>query len=378
MARSICRTLIAFSLNNTAILHKPPISNSISVLLFSSSTPKKSKPAIPVVDYLTKQHQFSLEAASEAALFIPYINNPEKSDSILSFLKENGFSKSHIDEILKKGPYVLCSKLNETIKPKLKILQDLGFSQNEIADILAANPWIFTRSLDCRLAPSISVLRSVLGPSADVCKALKVSAWYLKYDLEKTMIPNIEFLQSCGVSSQQIIGSVYTFPRLLLHKPENLRDFVKRVDEMGVSRKSKMYFYAVRTLSSMNREKWENKLKLFRNLGFSGDQVLSLFRRAPHAFAVSETKIKEVCEMFLARKNLDASFIFEHPELLIHSVKGRLEPRFAVFEILERKNLLRRKPKLTTLLKISQQQFMARYVLPYSNELGDVSMLLRT
>ncbi|GLU16201.1 hypothetical protein SLE2022_326460 [Rubroshorea leprosula] len=378
MAYGFCRTLIAFSSNSTAFLHNAPISSSISLLFFSSSTPIKSKPSIPTLDYLMNQHQFSPQAASKAASSIPYLKNPECSDSILSFLKHNGFSKTHIEEILKKAPHVLCSNLNKTIKPKLKIVQDVGFSQTEIADVLAADPWIFNRSLDSRLAPSISALKSVLGTSAGVCKALKVSSWFLNVNLEKTMMPNIEFLRNCGVSSSQIINFVYSFPRFFLIKPESMRELVKRVDELGVSRESKKYIYAVRALSSMSMEKWENKLKLFRSLGLSEDQILALFRRAPHVFAVSEMKIKEVSEMLLGIENIDASFIVEHPDLLIHSVKGRLEPRLAVYEILESKNLLRRKPKLTTLFKISPQKFLARYVIPYSNELGDVSMVFGT
>ncbi|GLT44904.1 hypothetical protein SLA2020_187770 [Shorea laevis] len=377
MARRICRSLISLSLNNTAFLHKPPISNSLCVLFFSSSTPEKSKSSFPMLDYLIN-HQFSPEVALKASLSIPYLKNPENSDSILSFLKENGFTKSHIEEILKRKPNLLCSSVDNTIKPKLEIFRDLGFSPDEIADFMAADPWLLQRSLDSRLAPSISVLKTVLGSSDAVCKALKISGWFLKLDLEKTMMPNIELLRSCGVSSSQIINFVYSFPRFFLIKPEGMRELIKRVDELGVSRVSKMYLYAVRTLSSMSPETWENKLKLFSSFGLSEDQILSVFRRSPHVFAVSETKIKEFGEMLLARENIDASYIFEHPELLIYSVKSRLEPRLAVYEILERKNLLRKKTQLTSLFRMSPQKFLDNYVLPFSNELGDLPKVLKT
>ncbi|GLT37221.1 hypothetical protein SLA2020_115530 [Shorea laevis] len=188
-----------------------------------------------MLHYLINQHQFSPEVALKASSSIPVLKNPENSDPILSFLKDRGFSKSHIEEILKKKPKILCSSLDNTIKPKLGILHDLGLSQDEIAYIVA----------------------------------LKVSAWFLNLDnLEKNMIPNIEFLRGCGISSLELINSAYSFPRVLFNKPERIREFFNRVDELRVTRESKMYLYAIRMLSSMSMVNLENKLKLFRSLDF--------------------------------------------------------------------------------------------------------------
>lgn len=119
------------------------------------------------------------------------------------------------------------------------------------------------------------MLNSVLGSYSVVCKALKSSGWLLKVDLEKTMMPNIEFLKSCGVSSSVITKFVFKFPKFFMLKPERIMDFVRRADEMGFDRKSKMFLPAIRVLSSMSMENWGLKLELFGSLGFSENDILA-------------------------------------------------------------------------------------------------------
>ncbi|XP_041013333.1 uncharacterized protein LOC121256558 isoform X2 [Juglans microcarpa x Juglans regia] len=161
--------------------------------------------------------------------------------------------------------------------------------------------------------------------------------------------------------------------RFFLHKPESIQAFVKTVVGMGFDRKSKMFLSAIRTVSSMSEENWELKLELFRSLGFSEKDILDVFRRVPHVFAISERKIKEVTGLLFSARNVDISYIVDHPELLIFSVERRLKPRLRVLEILEKKNVLNRKPCLTTVCKISEQKFLNKFVLPYSKELAEVN-----
>ncbi|KAK2659707.1 hypothetical protein Ddye_006240 [Dipteronia dyeriana] len=62
------------------------------------------------------------------------------------------------------------------------------------------------------------------------------------------MMPNIEFMKSCGITTSQIVQHRLTFPRLFLHQPESMKDFVRRVDELGVDRTSKRFLPAIRTI----------------------------------------------------------------------------------------------------------------------------------
>ncbi|XP_057503765.1 transcription termination factor MTERF5, chloroplastic-like [Actinidia eriantha] len=277
-----------------------------------------------------------------------------------------------MEQLIKRSPFVLSANLDRTIKPKIKLFLDLGLSPTDIAEIISADPWILSISTDNRIGPSFLALKRVLGSLPGVSKVLKLSGRLLQYDLDKTMIPNIEFLKSCGISSSQIVKFVYSYPGFFVYKPESIRDFVKRVDEMGFNRESKMYLHAIRAISSMTVENWERKLELFRSLGFSDNDVAKVFKRAPHVFAISQRKIKEVTQMLLRPGKSDISVIINCPELLSCSVENRLKPRLGVLEVLERKNLLQKNPRLTTVCKISDEAFFERFVLPYSNEVGNV------
>lgn len=373
MRLGICKILISFSLQNPSHLHKILIPYSISLLFFSSK-PKESKPTVSVLDYLINKHQFSHEVALKASSVISCLKRPIEVDSMLSFLKESGFSKTHIEEVVKRVPEVLTANLASNIKPKIQIFQNLGFSPDDIAEIVSSDPWILKRSADNRLGPSILMLKTILGSNAEVIRALKVSGWFLKHDLEKTMKPNVEFMKGCGVSSSQIVKYMFNFPRFFLHKPESIQDFVKTVEEMGFDRKSKMFLAALRTVSSMTPENWELKLKLFRSLGFSENDILDVFRRVPQVFSISERKIKEVTELLLSAWNIDISYIVRHPELLICSIEHRLKPRLRVLEILEKENALKKKPGLTTVCKITDKKFLEKFVLPYSKEMVELNV----
>ncbi|GMJ02479.1 hypothetical protein like AT5G07900 [Hibiscus trionum] len=369
MAPPIIRTLISLSLNKSPCFQKPISSYSISVVFFSSSANQESRSSLSLADHFIQKHNFSPEIAVKTASSLTLRNGPRNCDNIISFLKESGFSKSHIEEALKRKPSLLSSSLEKTIKPKLKIFRDLGFSTNDVADIVAADPWILTRSVNDRIAPSISDLKSVVGSFPNVLKLLKTSAWFLKCDLQKTMMPNIEYLRSCGISSSRIVSYVFNFPRFFLQKPESIKQFVKRADDLGFDRKSNMFLAAIRMFSSMTEENWELKVKLFRKLGFSEDDIMSTFWKAPQVFAVSERKIKEVTGFLLTRKNAGISFLISHPSVLLCSLEHRLKPRLLVIDTLESKNLLRRKVSLTTIYKMTEKKFKEKYVHPYLKEL---------
>ncbi|XP_065869522.1 uncharacterized protein [Euphorbia lathyris] len=286
----MCRIL---SLKCSLNLHKFPDLAHLSLVSFSTSTPK-----ITIFDYLVNHQQFSPECAANvsSSSSTEYLKNPQNAESVLNFLKEIGFSKNQIESVVQKAPNVLSAKLEKSIKPKIKVFQDLGFHFTDFANIISTSPWLLRSSAD-RLRNCILGLKNVLGPNADICMLLKNSGGRFRgYDLNRTLLPNLEYMKSCGICSLQISAYVCRFPLNYVVEPEKLRCIVQRVDEMGVDRKSKMFIEAVRVMSSMTRENWELKLKLFRDLGFSEQNILVAFRRTPQAFCVSERKIKECGE----------------------------------------------------------------------------------
>ncbi|WCJ17917.1 Mitochondrial transcription termination factor family protein [Euphorbia peplus] len=357
-------------LNTSLYLHKFPIfaahNNNISLVSFSTSAPK-----ISLLDYLVNHHHFSPECAAKVSSFSSpkCLNNPQNAVSVLNFLDEIGVPNNHIQAIVKRTPGFLSAHLHSTIKPKFKLFQDLGFRSSDFAHLISTCPWLLHSSTH-RLSLSILGLKNVLGPNADICSLLKNSASgrFLGYDFSRTVVPNIHFLKTCGICSLQIAWYVSRYPSFFLTKPEKLKGVVQRADEMGVDRNRKMFIEAVRVMSNMTRESWQLKLDVFRELGFSEHDICVAFRRMPPVFCSSHAKIKEVTELLLTVE--DISYIANNPVLLGYSVEKRLKPRLRVLKALQTKNLLKKNPSLSQVLKMSDAEFIEKYVNAFSNEVG--------
>ncbi|KAG8377380.1 hypothetical protein BUALT_Bualt08G0027000 [Buddleja alternifolia] len=361
--------------NCSSLLFK---SNFSGLKFYSTTCREKVAATATVYDLLLHKHHFSPDAASRlASVLPPRLRNPQKSDSVLSFFKHNGFSNTHLEKIVKYRPSLISANLDKFIKPKIKIFQDLGLSAHDIAHIIANDPSILYRSTDNRVIPSLAVLKGLLGSNEEVAKLVRKSGWFLIKDLDKSMVPNIQFLKSCSVSMEQIIRSLYSFPRFLLHKPKIMRKCAEKVEEMGVKRSSKMFIHAVRVVGSMTNETWELKLQAFRDMGFSEDDILKAFRRAPLVFAVSEKKMKNVKEVLVSSGKYDMSCIINHPTSLICSTEKRYNPRLQVLGILESKNLITVWPRFTTFFNISDDKFFQKFVSPYLDEVGDAFLAKR-
>ncbi|KAL8514324.1 hypothetical protein ACS0TY_013441 [Phlomoides rotata] len=172
--------------------------------------------------------------------------------------------------MVKCRPGILLSNLETNIKPKFEILQ------------------------------SIRCSGSLVGSDDEVGNLVRISGWFLSTNLVKTMVPNVEFLVGCGIPLEQIVRFMYTYPRFILKDPEMIRRSVEKADKMGVRRGLKIFFHAVRVVSSMNNKTWEKKLQAFRDLGFSEEDILRVFRQAPPVFSISPMKMKRIEKVVLA------------------------------------------------------------------------------
>ncbi|KAI5654793.1 hypothetical protein M9H77_31980 [Catharanthus roseus] len=368
----ICKRLISHTIKNYSHFQKEEAYFRSFVVFYSSSIKKPTKSNRVVFDLLRK-HKFSPEIASKVASELSYLKDVEKCDSMLSFLKGSGFSVAHLERILNSKPRLLNSSIDNTVKPKIKIFQDMGLSSSDIADILSADPWVLYRSAVKGVEPSVMVLRELSGSSSELAKLLKVSGTFLKCNLERTMLPNIELLKSCGISTERIVKLLYSFPRFCLHKPENMKKFVEKADSLGCNRNSRMYLHSLRTLASMSEKSWELKLEVFRNLGFSEEEILVMFQKKPQIFAISNRKIKKAVQILLETGKYDISYVFNHAEVLICSVEKRLGPRLRVLDILESRSLLKKRPRLSTIYKYTNEIFFKKYVSPYLDEVSELT-----
>ncbi|KAL3830476.1 hypothetical protein ACJIZ3_019278 [Penstemon smallii] len=219
------------------------------------------------------------------------------------------FPKPNWRESLNLGLGFSLLILRRAFKPKIKIFQDLGFSANEVAMIISNDPAILSSSIDNRIIPSLSLLKGLFDSNVEVATVLKGSRRFLSMDLDNVLVPNVEFLKSLGIPMNQILRQFLLSPWLFLYKPENLRKLVEKADKMGVDRGSKV--------------------------------------NAPLGLGVSVEKMKKVKEVLLETGN----------------VEKRYKPRLQVLVDLEKKNLIKKWPRLSTLYSVPDEIFLRNLLL---------------
>lgn len=336
---------------------------------FSASTEQTAL----VSQLLLHKHHFTPQAAKQVSSSLSNFSNTQKADSVLSFLKEKGLSNTQLERLVTDWPLVLFASVENSIEPKLKIFQDLGLSDSEIAKIISNNPRLL-RSSASKITSSLSIIKSLLGTNDRLAKVLRCHRRLFFWNLEETLLPNVEFLKTCGIPMAQITNRLYVSPNFLFSKPESMRNSVYKVDEMGIERTSKMFIYVVQIVSSLSSETWNLKLKTFKDLGFSEDDIRRLIRTSPFVFVLSEQKIKSVKEVLLETGKYDMSCIVSCPMSLAYSVEKRYKPRLQVLKVLEKRKMIEKWPKLSTLYTMSDRDFSQKFVDPYMKAVNETIM----
>ncbi|KAL7154704.1 hypothetical protein ABFS83_03G019100 [Erythranthe nasuta] len=352
--------------NLASYIVKSHVSFSTPLRLFSSSSSSSSsserqqllRTNPKVFDLLLHRHHFTPELASRVASALAHLKTPEKADSL--------------EKIVKYKPRFLSASLEASIKPKIRVFQDLGFSSDDISIIISSNPAILHLSVNNNIIPTLSLLKGLLGSDYDLARLLRLSAWFVTTNLEQTMVPNFDFLKSFGIPTERLLLILHCYPSFFLLKPDILKRSVEKVEEMGIDRRSKVFIYAVRSIASLSNESWELKLQGFRDLGFSENEILAMFVKAPSAFCVSMVKIKKVKEVLLGTGKFNKSSIVNNPMSFACSVEKRLKPRIRILEIMERRKLITKWPGLGKVCTLTDDKFFHKFISPYMDEVSDV------
>ncbi|OVA02266.1 Mitochodrial transcription termination factor-related [Macleaya cordata] len=133
-----------------------------------------------------------------------------------------------------------------------------------------------------------------------------------------------------------------------------------------------MFTHAVRVIAGMSKSSWERKLMVYREFGWSDNDILSAFKKQPYCMLISEEKIRRVVEFFLEKLKLKPSEILYRPTLLRFSLEKRIVPRCAVVKILYSKGIKRKKLIMSTVLNMSERNFLEKFVIKYQETTPEV------
>ncbi|KAI5655869.1 hypothetical protein M9H77_33056 [Catharanthus roseus] len=328
------------------------------------SPPKELLQNPILYNYLIKDFNFPKEKAIKISNRFHYITL-ERPQSAVEYLKSFGFSHSHIQSAVKVCPQILFSNTEKILGPKLRFFQELGFSGSDFNKFISRNACVLTRSLDDTLKPCVETVKRILGcdeNNKDLIHVLLRCNWVVDKNVNARIVSNASYLKSCGIKDNQISKLFKRQPRLLAAPESELKAIVKKISEMGFVMHSRMLVYAIHTVGSMSSKTIEKKLDVIRSFGFSRDECLEMFRRAPTLPRTSEVKLRCAMKFFLDTVKLKKSLIVHAPMILMHSVEDRIFARYRVLKTLMEKRLLNKEPAFLYVLHMTEEEFLEKYI----------------
>ncbi|GAB2289546.1 hypothetical protein Dimus_023856 [Dionaea muscipula] len=297
-------------------------------------------------------------------------NNP---NSTIDFLKGIGLDDSQLEKIVDSYPNLLRSNVEKTLIPKIRVLQDFGICGSELISVIASNPSLLNASTKNLLA-RLDFLKSILGSVENAHNAvMKKAIWFLSNSLSKVLQPNFELLKSYGISDEKLQKFLVKYLWYLSLNPKRVQESLVRVEqELGIPPESGMFLYGFKVMVSLSKRDSELKFELFKRYGWSESDVLVMAKRLPQCLLISEARLKTRMDFFVSKLGYEIGFLAARPSLLMYSMEGRILPRYAVMQVLQERNLLRRNPSILSVMVASESRFLDAYVLPFKDELPEL------
>jgi mTERF domain-containing protein len=291
--------------------------------------------------------------------------------TVVEFFRAHGFRNEQISTLTMKLPPLYLFNMHKNFKPKLDFFKSLGLSDPEIAKLLSTQPSILKRSLEKTIIPCVQELRRILGSDENVLKAIKAECRVIEANVEKVLKPNMSMLISHGVPQSLALKLFFLGPRSLLMSTFRFSEIISEVMKLGFDPNKLRFVIAIRSMA-MSKTLWEQKMKAYRSCGFSEDEIYSAFKRNPLFMATSEKKLKKSMSFFVNKLKMKPSLISKNPILLRLSLEKRIIPRCSVLQLLMSKGLIKADTSIVHACKITEKEFVNKFVCKYQNEVPDV------
>ncbi|KAK1420697.1 hypothetical protein QVD17_22508 [Tagetes erecta] len=312
--------------------------------LFTTTTSHSSNHDSFTATYLINSCGVSPESAILASKGLDLSKSPNSADSVLAFLKKQGFTKSQVSKLILSHPKLLLCDLENTLLPNFKILSSLGFSNDDLVGIVITRPRnILLGKFQAKALLSVSFLRTVLGSEDKVINAIKRFPQILTYDLQVYAAENIRMLLEIGVPDVRIKAMLSQQPRTFLTSADSFRKVVKDVKKLGFDPSKAKFIWAIHALRAMSKVTWNKKIELYKKWGWSKDEILMAFERNPGCMMASTDKIARILNFLVNTMGWERSYIIQSPIVICYSLEKRIIPRCLVYKYLAEKGLIKEK-----------------------------------
>lgn len=314
-----------------------------------------------VEDYLVTSCGLTRVQTVRASKHLSHLKSPSNPDAVLAFLSSLGLSGSDVAAVVSADPRFLCSKVDETLAPRVAQLRDLGLSDSDIARLILVGAPVLR---SCDIASRLQFWIPLVGSFDELIHLTSRGALggssILRRDIDAVVKPNIELLLRCGLSIRDLAKTGLSGMWAIVSSPDKLKVLVRRAEELGVPRGSGQFKYALATVSCMSQEKIASKIELLKKaLGCSDDQVKFAVVKHPSILRASDGNLRSTVEFLVTKVGLEPNYIVHRPGLLSYSLEGRLVPRFIIMKILHSKGI---SVDYCSMAVATESYFISRYI----------------
>ncbi|XP_043714905.1 transcription termination factor MTERF15, mitochondrial-like [Telopea speciosissima] len=355
------------------------LQNPFSLKYISSKASRNENPF--VVSYLISSCGLSPAAAISASKKVDF-ESSDRPDSVLALFRNHGFTEAQISSLIRKYPLLLLACPTKHLLPKLEFFHSFGVSSPNIPKILTNDPRVLFFSLENKIIPSFNFLKSLVGTVENVVFSLKRQARFISCDIQN-VARNIAILRENGMPEFNIVRLLTYHAQTMTSKNDRFKQKLEDLQQMGFDPSKYLFIVALHGLTSMNKSTWKQKLDAYRSWGFSENEIIMAFRRYPWFMTLSEKKIMSHMNFFVNKMGWELAVIITYPQLLGLSLEKRILPRCSVLRVLILKGLVKEDLKMGRLLKISEKNFLEKFVTKYEKEVprlcdlykGNISLL---
>lgn len=338
---------------------------------YSSLIPPKSEQNRSfTVAYLVNSCGLSEEAAVLASQSVRF-TTPNRANSVLALLKEQGFGKSEIPKVISSFPGLLVVEPAKSILPTIEFFLSKGFSRAEVVKLFSMKQNVLRQNLEKSIIPRFDFLKSVLLDDRRVVTALKLGTKILFVNVEglqRNVGPNIELLRQYGASEAVVSYFLSRYISELGRDGEVFRKKLNEIIEMGFDPSQLSFVHALAMMVSRSKSDLERRKELYRKWGWSDNELSLAFRKNPICMILSEKKISTTMDFLVNKMGFQAKDIAERASILYYSLEKRIIPRCSVAAVLKLMSLTKKDLSLYTLVIPSEKLFLKNFVTRYSKQ----------
>ncbi|GAB2222239.1 hypothetical protein Droror1_Dr00013445 [Drosera rotundifolia] len=229
-----------------------------------------------------------------------------KADSTIAFLRTHGFGDADISRIVSFDPGVLfCAK--KTLLRKFGFFYSIGFTKEDLPKFISCQHRFWVWGLDSRILPLYSILKEVLRSENEIVYVMKRLSFLVRIPLLTYISVNISLLKENGVPSSKIGYLLRNSPANLLMDPNEFRRIFYEVKALGFNLSTYTYMSAINASGSRYRTTRKRCSSIYKEYGFSENDVTTAFRKWPQSMLMSEKKLRDTLDFLMNRMGCERS-----------------------------------------------------------------------